>query len=183
MNDFIAKEMVKKLSIAVFFFVVVSSIGSKVDKGKIGIVKREGNKFTEKANISFIDFEAKKAEVKIENKTLQIHYGRIVWNEQSGWKGKPAIVPIQIFRTDKKNKRFIPMAQFFPNKDGIYYFAVEKVKTEVNRLVGSPYVLAAFPQRALAKNVPEKVLEFFREKLKESEGDSDVRTGQRNQVH
>jgi len=167
------------------FLVVILSFFS----GNSTLVKKEGDRFTDKAQVSFINFEVKKDVVKVSpfspkfgekgGKHIEIHHGRIVWNENSGWEGKPAQVPIQIFQKDDKNKRVIPMATYFPNPSGEFYFAVEKVKTEVNRLVGSPYILAAFPQRALKENVPKKVKKFF----KEMNEDGDGRKGQGNKIH
>lgn len=137
------------------------------------MVQQQNGKFTKQTEVSFIDFELKKKvmDEKLDDKKMVLYYGKMTWNEQSGWEGIAAEVPVQIFRNLPREKRFIPMAQYFPEADGKFYFMVEKAESD--------YVLAAFPQRALPENVPKKVLDFFQEMNE----DGDDRKGQGNKIH
>jgi hypothetical protein len=145
--------MIRKIVQCVVIAFVITMLTAS---GKLGLFKKEGDRLTEKAKVSFIDFELKEKELgeTLDGKELVVYYGQLRWNEYSGGAaGEPAVVPIQIFKPVDERKQLIPMAQYFPQSDGKFYFAMEKVEAD--------YVLAAFPQRADPLSLPPRVKEFF----------------------
>ena len=116
-------------------FFILCCVTTLFAGGNLGLFKKQNGRLTEKASVSFIDFDLKKKEMdgELNGKKIIIHYGKMTWNKESGAYGKPAEVPVHILKPVHEKKRLIPVGQYFPTADGQFYFAVEKI--EVNYIL------------------------------------------------
>ncbi len=88
---------------------------------------------------------------------LLVFEGTCRWIEN----GKPAIVPVRLYRKDYQNKKIRPLAVYYTEGDGKFYLAT---KDDDNDYALGPVASQAF-------NMPPRVKKFFDELKKKPEKD------------
>jgi len=84
-----------------------------------------------------------------------LYRGKAIWNERSGAPGEPAIVPVQLLKVNRAEKKLEILQTFITGEDGSFFFLVPR---------GIEIIFAVRTERAV--NMPPKVKEFFKQRRK-----------------
>ena len=85
----------------------------------------------------------------------KLYTGKVIWNEQSGANGVPAMVPVRAMRINKAQKKLVILETKLSNKNGEFDFILP---------ASYEIMLGAVTSKAL--NMPPKVKKFFKQQPK-----------------
>ncbi len=162
------RTRIKLLMAGLLVFALVS-LQLLADKGR----ERTSKSFTQTPDGRFLPNQTK---VKFINLTIDekksgsnlwIISGKATWAEGTGAKGKPALVPVNLYRPDHKRKTLKHVATYYTEDDGSYYFITRKIKGDY----------ATGPVSSRAINMPGKVKAFFDEWKGKRQLDKSIQKG------
>jgi len=117
---------------------------------------RKNGKIEKEKHPGFVDVELEEKELDDE---LVLYTGRCTWRKGTGAEGKPVQLPVKAFLIIKEEKRLRPIATYFTQDNGKFYFVLPK---EHDYSIG--------PVTSKALNMPKKVRKFFFEWFRHNRG-------------
>lgn len=162
------RTRIKLLMTGLLVFALVS-LQLLADKGSERTPKsftqtQDGKLLPNQTKLKFIDLTI---DEKKSGSSLWIISGKATWAKGTGAKGKPALVPINLYRPDHKRKAMKHVATYYTEDDGSYYFITRKIKGD--------YAIGPVSSRAV--NMPGKVRAFFDEWERKRKLDKHIQKG------
>lgn len=142
------KLIVALLIVSLGLSVVIASKDSKV-------FEFNEKRIEPKKYVGFIDSTLDEKEL---DDGLMLYSGKCTWKEGTGADGEPVQVPVKAYLKLKKKKRLSPIAVYYTQEDGKYYFVLPKK---------DDYSMGPVTSKAL--NMPPKVRKFFEEWYKKQD--------------